>query len=63
MDVVVKDHIPLVVINVGREDIWLKGNTVTAHLDVGELDISEITTQSSCDSGYESENICRYQNP
>ena len=56
MDEVVKDHIPLVVMNVGREDIWLKGNTVIAHLDVEELDISEITTQSSYDSGYESEN-------
>ena len=56
VDEVVKDHIPLVVINVGREDIWLEGNTVIAHLDVEELDISEITTQSSYDSGYESGN-------
>ena len=56
VDEVVKDHIPLVVINVGREDIWLKGNTVIAHLDVEELDISEITTQSSSDSGYETGN-------
>ena len=51
-----KGHIPLVVINIGREDIWLKGNTVIAHLDVEELDISEITTQSSYDSGYKSGN-------
>ena len=54
VDEVVRDHIPLVVINIGREDIWLKGNTVIAHLDVEELDISEITTQSSYESGYES---------
>ena len=56
VDEVVKDHTPLVVINVERENIWLKGNTVIAHLDVEELDISEITTQSSYDSGYESGN-------
>ena len=56
VDEVVKGYIPLVVINIGKEDIWLKGNTVIAHLDVEELDISKITTQSSYDSGYESGN-------
>ena len=54
IDEVMKDHIPIVVINVGRDDIWLKGNTVLAHLNLEELDISEITTQSSYDSGYKS---------
>ena len=55
VDEFVNEGIPLAVINVGIEDIWLNNNTAIAHLDVEELDISEITTQSAYNSGYNSE--------
>ena len=48
------NSIPLVIINMGINDIWLSKETVMAHLDVEEIDISEITTQTVYDSGYES---------
>ena len=51
----ITNGIPLVVINMGINDIWLSKKTVMAHLDVEEIDISEITTQTVYDSGYESD--------
>ena len=40
------NSISLVGINMGIDDIWLSKETVMAHLDVEEIDISEITTQT-----------------
>ena len=56
IDKLVTHSIPLVVINMGVNDILLSKETVMAHLDVEEIDISEITTQTVYDSGYESDN-------
>ena len=56
IDELVTSGIPLVVINMGVNDIWLSKETVMAHLDVEEVDISEVTTQTIYDSGYESDN-------
>ena len=39
----------------GIQDICLPASTVMAHLDLEEIDVSEITTQTVYDSGYESE--------
>ena len=54
IDELVTNGIPLVVINMGINDIWLSKETIMAHLDVEEIDISEISTQTVYDSGYES---------
>ena len=55
IDELVKTGVPLVAINMGIHDIWLTNNTVMAHLDPEEIDISEVTTQTAYDSGYDSE--------
>ena len=39
----------------GIQDIWLTNNTVMAHLDPEEIEISEVTTQTTYDSGYDSD--------
>ena len=39
----------------GINDIWLTKETVIAHLDIEEVDISEVTTQTVYDSGYDSD--------
>ena len=46
IDELITNGIPLVVINIGINDIWLSKETVMAHLDVEEIDISEMTTQN-----------------
>ena len=56
MDELIMNGIPLVVINMGIKDILLSKETVISHLNVEEIDISEITTQTVYDSGYESGN-------
>ena len=55
IDELVETGIPLVVINMGIQDIWLTHSTIMAHLDPEEIDISEVTTQTTYDSGYDSE--------
>ena len=50
IDELVTSGIPLVVINMGVNDIWLPKETVMAHLDVEEADISEVITQTVYDS-------------
>ena len=62
IDELVINGIPLVVINMGVNDIWLSKETVIAHLDVEEVDISEVTTQTVYDSGYESDNDEKREN-
>ena len=54
IDELVKTGVPLVAINMGVQDIWLANNTVIAHLDPEEIDISEVTTQTAYNSGYDS---------
>ena len=54
MDDLVTSGIHLIILNLGIEDLWLAKDTVMAHLDVQEIDISETTTQTMYDSGYES---------
>ena len=49
----VNTGIPFVVFNMGITDIWLTKETVMAHLDMEEVDISEVTTQTVYDSGYD----------
>ena len=55
IDELVQTGVPLVAINMGIQDIWLSNNTVMAHLDPEEIDISEVTTQTTYDSGYDSD--------
>ena len=50
IDELVRTDIPLVVLNMGIQDIWLPASTVMVHLDPEEIDISEITTQNVYDS-------------
>ena len=40
MDELVKTGVPLVAINMGIHDIWLNNNTIMAHLDSEEINIS-----------------------
>ena len=58
IDELVTSGIPLVVINMGVKDIWLSKETVMAHLDAEEVDISEVTTQTV----YESDNDEKREN-
>ena len=55
IDELVKTGVPLVAINMDVHDIWLTNNMVMPHLDPEEIDISEVTTQTAYDSGYDSE--------
>ena len=55
IDELVRTGIPLVVLNMSIQDIWLPASTVMVHLDPEEIDVSEVTTQTVYDSGYESE--------
>ena len=55
IDELVETGIPLVAINMVIQDIWLTHSTIMAHLDPEEIDISEVTTQTTYDSGYDSE--------
>ena len=55
IDELVSTGILLVAINMGINDIWLTKETVIAHLDIEEVDISEVTTQTVYDSGYDSD--------
>ena len=55
IDELVETGIPLVAINMGIQDILLANNTIMAHLAPEEIDISEVTTQTAYDSGYDSE--------
>ena len=55
IDELVKTGVPLVAINMGIQYIWLTNNTVMAHLDCEEIDISEVTTQTAYGSGYDSD--------
>ena len=55
IDELVKTGIPLVTINMGIQDIWLTNDTVMVHLNPEEIDISEVTTQTAYDNGYDSE--------
>ena len=55
IDELVRTGIPLVVLNISIQDIWLPASTVMAHLDPEEIDVSKVTTQTVYDSGYESE--------
>ena len=55
IDELVKTGIPLVASNMGIHNIWLANNTVMAHLDPEEIDISEVTIQTAYGSGYDSE--------
>ena len=62
IDELVSTGIPLVAINMGINDIWLTKETVMAHLDVEEVDISEVTTQTVYDSGYDSDSDEKEEN-
>ena len=55
IDELVSTGIPLVAINMGINDIWLTKETIITHLDIEEVDISEVTTQTVHDSGYDSD--------
>ena len=55
IDELVETDVPLVTINMGIQDILLTNNTVMVHLNPEEIDISEATTQTAYDSGYDSE--------
>ena len=56
IDELITNGIPVVVINMGVNGIWLSKQTVMAHLDVEEIDISKLTAQTVYDSGYKSDN-------
>ena len=55
IDELVSTEIPLVAIYIGINDIWLAKETIMAHLDIEEVDISEVTTQTAYNSGYNSD--------
>ena len=57
IDKLVDTGIPLVAINMVINDIWLTKDNIMAQLDVNEIDISEVTTQTAYDSGYDSDTI------
>ena len=44
IDELVRTGIPLVVLDIGIQDIWLPASTVMVHLDPEEIDVSEVMT-------------------